>query len=266
MKDVATIQVISERCTGCRRCLEVCPVIGAIIKECKGKGRIVRKKCTLCMRCVSVCPRSAIREAGKWISPEEVMNDLISYAPFFRGSDRGGVTLSGGEPLFQPEFTLKLLNLCREAGIGTAIETCGYADVDVLRKAAKNCDLILYDLKHMDEATHIKGTGKSNKLIFENLEALCKNSDTECIVRVPLVSGFNDGEDNINDTAKFVRSLKRIRQIDLLPFNELPIAKYESMGLEWAYENARRQSPEILRKLQDIIQAYGLEATIGGLW
>lgn len=263
MNSFPEIEYRSSVCLDCLRCLEVCPVPSAIIED--KEQRIDRSKCTRCMRCVDVCLGKALRRVGEWMSVEQVFEKVMRYSPFFHRSG-GGVTLSGGEPTFQPKFTLSLLKLCREGGIHTAVETCGYTDYKILRGIAQVSDLILYDIKHMNEVSHITGTGVSNSRILENLRRLCKEVDTEIVVRVPLIVGFNDYDDNIIETVKFVRSLNKIKHIDLLPFNELPSGKYKAMGLDWKYARTKKQPMERLTALQEIAQSQGLEATFSGQW
>lgn len=258
------IEFHTALCLGCLRCAEVCPIPGAIIED--KERRIDRSKCISCMVCVDACLGTALRRVGEWMSVEQVLQRIVRYKPFFDHSDRGGVTLSGGEPTFQPEFTLRLLNSCREIGIHTVMETCGYTNYETLKGITQNVDLLIYDIKHMDEASHIAGTGVSNRLIFKNLRRLCKEADTDIVVHIPLIPGFNDDDANIRKTVEFVSSLKKIKHVDLLPFNELASGKYKAMGLDWEYAEARRQSPERLTELQKIVQSYGLDANIGGLW
>lgn len=258
------IEFHTSLCLGCLRCAEVCPIPGAIIED--KERRIDRSKCTKCMVCVDACLGTALRRVGEWMSVEQVLQRIVKYKPFFDHSNCGGVTLSGGEPTFQPEFALRLLKSCREMGIHTVVETCGYTNYETLKGITQNVDLLIYDIKHMDEASHITGTGVSNRLILENLERLCKEVNTEIVVHIPLITGFNDDDENIIKTAEFVRSLKKIKHVDLLPFNELASGKYKAMGLNWEYAEVRRQSPEQLSRLQEIVQSYGLEVNIGGLW
>jgi len=218
------------------------------------------------MACVDVCLGKALRKVGQLITVEQLLERLVKHKPFFDHSDRGGITLSGGEPTFQPEFTLRLLKSCREIGLHTAVETCGYANYETLREIAQNVDLLLYDIKHMDEAIHIIGTGSSNRLILENLRRLCQELNTEIVVRIPLICQFNDDDENIIKTTQFVNSLERIAHIDLLPFNPLASGNYRAMGLEWEYAEVRQQAPERLTRLQELVQSYGFETTMGGLW
>jgi pyruvate formate lyase activating enzyme len=239
-------------------------VPGAIVKD--EEERIDRNKCSKCMVCVDACLGKALQKVGERIAVEEVLKRIVAYKPFFDRSDDGGITLSGGDPAFQPEFTLRLLKSCRELGIHSVVETCGYTNYEILKQITEASDLIIYDLKHMDDASHIKGTGVSNRVILENLRRLCKEVDTEIVVHLPLICGFNDDEENIMRTAEFVSSLRKIKHVDLLPFNELASGKYRAMGIDWEYAEVRRQSPEHLARLQEIVETYGLEVTIGGLW
>ncbi len=199
------------------------------------------------------------------MSVDEVMKPILSYRPFYDASEKGGVTLSGGEPTFQPQFTLALLKRCANFGIHTAIETCGYTQFNILESLIDYADLLLYDLKHMNDELHRKATGVSNRPILKNLKKIASETDVECVVRVPLICGFNDNEKNIKETLSFVSALG-IKQLDLLPFNELPSGKYKSLGLIWEYERVQRQSNKRLAELQEIVKEYGLKVTIGGMW
>lgn len=258
------IEFYPSLCLDCRRCSQVCPVPGAITED-KGQ-RIDRSKCINCMECVDVCLGGALRRAGERVSATELSARIVNYKPFFDRSDNGGVTLSGGEPTLQPEFTLSLLKSCQELGINTAVETCGYTDYQILKKVVQSSDLILYDIKHMDEVEHVKGTGRPNGLILGNLRRLSRETDTAIVARVPLICGFNDDDENIIETAEFVSSLGNIECVDLLPFNELASAKYKALGLEWEWAKTSRQPPERLTRLKDIVKSYGLKVTVGGLW
>lgn len=252
----------SRLCIGCFKCEEVCPA-NAIIKE--GKKRVDAGKCTLCKRCTENCPSKALTLVGREVSVAEVMKVILSYKPFFDASEKGGVTISGGEPTYQAKFVLALLKQCRENGIHTAMETCGYKNFRVLKTLVQYTDLLLYDVKHMDDGIHKKYTGVSNKLILQNLKKLAQEGEVECVVRIPLIPGFNDSEENVERTARFVSS-PGIKKLDLLPFNEMPSGKYNTLGKNWAYKLGKRQSDEVLGNLKKIVESKGLEVTIGGLW
>ena len=258
------IEFQHSKCIGCRRCVEVCPVPGAIVEN--KEQRVDRRKCTKCMACTEVCLGQALQRVGMKVSVDQLVERILLYKPFFDHSDRGGLTVSGGEPTFQPEFTLQLLQSSRKAGIHTVLETCGYAEYDLLRRISKDANILIYDIKHMDETKHKEGTGKSNRLILSNLEKLCQENGNEIVVHIPLIGGFNDDPENIKMTAAFVRSLGKISQIDLLPFNELAAEKYRALGREWEYGGTKRQCLEDLNRLKEIVESHGLNATIGGLW
>ena len=251
-------------CVGCLRCAEVCPIQGAIVQD--KERRVDRSKCIKCMECVKACPQVALKKVGEPMSVEQVLTNVLPYKPFFDHSDQGGVTLSGGDPIYQPEFTLRLLESFKTLGIHSAVETCGYAKYEILKRIAELSDLIIFDLKHMDENCHIAGTGVSNRIILDNLKRLCEEINTEIVIHIPLIPGFNDDVEHINKMAEFIASLRKIRHVDLLPFNELASGKYTLMGLNWVHAQTKRQSSEHLNRLKEIVESYGLEATVGGLW
>lgn len=256
------IKYRSQLCIECFKCREACSE-DAIVEN-KGR-RIDQKKCNLCMQCIEVCPSKALSQVGSLMSVDDIIAAILSYKPFFDASDRGGVTLSGGEPTFQPEFALKLLKTCKEHEIHTAMETCGYAKYDTLRALVSHLDLLLYDVKHMDRVIHEKYTGVSNERILENLMRIVSENDIECVVRVALIHGFNDTKRNVGETARFVSSLG-IKRLDLLPFNQLPSGKYRMLGLDWEYKSVKRQEDDVLQRLKGVAERQGLEVTIGGLW
>lgn len=251
-------------CVDCGKCFEVCEIPGAVIQD--SERRIDRTRCNRCMSCVETCMGNALVKVGEWVEAQEIVQRVLRYSPFFQASDSGGVTISGGDPLFQPEFTMELLRSFRASGIHSAIETCGYGDYSYLREMAQTAQLIIYDIKHMDEAQHKAGTGRPNGPVLENLQNLCWEVDTEIVVHLPLIPGFNDDEENIRETARYIRSLKQINHVDLLPFNYLAAGKYNGLGLDWEYGKAERQSDEHLAGLRTIIEEYGLEANVEGLW
>jgi pyruvate formate lyase activating enzyme len=252
-------------CKGCGRCRDVCPVnainLGEDIK------RIDREKClgVKCSECVKVCPHNALQVVGYEITSEELWRQLAKYKIFYQGSG-GGITLTGGEPLHWPDFSAEVLELCKKDSISTAIETSLYGNYEKLWKIVKYCDLILSDIKHMDSEKHKEGTGVPNELILENFKKLNRDFKGEIVVRIPLIPGYNDDEENIRKTAEFLTPLERIKGIDLLPFNVFPIAKYKALGIDWAYKGVQKQSDEHLSRLCEIVKAYKNHCTTGGMW
>ena len=252
-------------CKGCGKCKDVCPV-NAINLE-LDINRIDKEKClgVDCRKCVEVCPSNALQVVGYEITAEELWRQLAKYKPFYQGSG-GGITLSGGDPLHLPDFSAEVLELCQKDNIDTAIETSLYGSYENLWKIARYCDLILTDIKHMDNEKHKEGTGVPNELILENFKRLNEDFKGDIVVRVPLIPGFNDDEENIRKTAEFLAPLERIKGIDLLPFNVFPIAKYEALGIDWVYKGVQKQSDKHLSRLCEIVKSYKAHCTVGGMW
>jgi pyruvate formate lyase activating enzyme len=251
-------------CIGCDHCKEVCPE-GAIIE--REKGRVNHRRCSYCMKCIKVCPTSALTRVGSWLTVQQVLEKLRRYIPFYRRSQDGGITVSGGDPLVQPEFTSEVVRACRAEGIHTAIETCGYGDYEKLEKIADHLDLLLYDIKHIDDPAHKKGTKVGNKEILANLTTLCRERPAlQKVIRIPLIPGYNDDVKTVRRIAEFVTSVG-IEQIDLLPFNILPAGKYKMMGMgPWLYSGIKQQPKEKLDRLARVVKKMGLKFTVGGLW
>ena len=268
VKTGTDIQYRNLLCRRCGECFKVCPT-QAIIDPKANDGttdRINRAKCTNCGLCVKACRWGALGSVGDRVTVDYILDKAQRLIPFFRNS--GGITVSGGDPLFQPRFTAALLRCCRQIGIHTAIETCGFASYENLDCITRDCDLVLYDIKHMDDNKHKWGTGQSNKIILENLARFVREKKTECVVRLPLIPGFNDDIENVRRTAQFLASLVRPPRLDLLPFNILAGSKYQIIGLEkdYPYANAKRQPDETINNLQAIVRDTGIEVTTQGLW
>lgn len=175
--------------------------------------------------------------------------------------------MTGGEPLHHPDFTAEVLELCQADSIHTAIETSLYAPWQQVWSVARHCDLIMADIKHMDSEKHRWGTGVPNEQILSNFQQLNKDFKHKIVVRVPLIPGFNDDEENIAKTAEFIASQERIEGLDLLPFNVYPVAKYEALGEPWEYRGVKKQSEEYLKKLYDLAAKYSHKrCTLGGAW
>ena len=158
---------------------------------------------------------------------DEVVQEVIRDKKFYDNSG-GGVTLSGGDPLDQPEFALSILQACKEAGLHTAIETCGYAPWPTMEKLLEQTDFLLYDIKCAAPEKHRAATGKSNERILENAKRLARCKPMR--VRVPLIPGFNDSPEDVKAIVHFVKKEMGSIEIDLLPYNKLGESKYERLN------------------------------------
>jgi pyruvate formate lyase activating enzyme len=200
---------------------------------------------------------------GKKMTVDEAVKEIQKDGAFYDQSG-GGMTLSGGEPLLQPDFAVTLLNACKERGIHTAVDTCGYVDWEILSGISKYADLFLYDLKLIDDQKHQKYTGVSNQTILENLKKLSGNGQP-LIVRFPLVPGINDDDGDIQKMGEFVSSLDKVKKLSILPYHKGGSEKLNRL-LVSATSTFKGQSPspervcEITRKLE----GFGLEVQIGG--
>jgi pyruvate formate lyase activating enzyme len=191
------------------------------------------------------------------MSASEVMDVVVRDVEYYRQSG-GGVTLSGGEPTEQKEFSLEILKLCRAEGIHTAIETTGIAGWDDLADILPFVDLVLYDIKQMDSQKHLDLTGQGNERILENLAKIARETSVPVEVHVPLIPEYNDSMENIRSLLDFLTPL-RIRNIDILPFHKLGSHEYEELGIEYPLEDHRVQSPAELDAVKEYVRSRGFE-------
>ena len=224
------------RCTGCGACFDACPRgairrgVGGPESSVPGKFLAVtdREKCVSCGACVPACPRNAREILGKTMTVREVLDKVLGDAIFFEGSG-GGLTLSGGEPLAHPAFAENLLAAARKEGIHTAVESCSFAPRDAVDRVFAHVDLGLLDVKHLDPAAHKRLTGVSNELILDNIRHVHLELGVPVILRMPLVPGMNDGEENLLALGRFAAELGGV-PVDLLPYHRLGESKNESLG------------------------------------
>ena len=237
-----------KKCTLCGNCVAICPTKAIRLSD--GKLTIDKKACKGCGKCVEVCPNEARRLVGKLTTVDEVMHHVLRDVKFYENSG-GGVTLSGGEPTAQPGFALAILKRCKEGGLHTALDTCGYAPWTTMKKLLDHVDLVLYDLKHMDPKKHIEATGKDNRLILRNVTKIADHKPLR--IRVPLIPGFNDSPEEIRAIARFVKKELDSVPIDLLPYNKLGESKYDL--LDKSYTPLQSQEEICLESLQTIVSS-----------
>ena len=252
----------AEKCTGCGDCVDACPE-GAI-EVIDGKSKTDRKLCKGHGNCVEVCRYDARNLMGRNATAGEVFEAVNADAIFYKNSG-GGVTISGGDPVAQPDFAISILKLCRDADIHTAIETCGHAKWEILKPILEYTDLVLYDFKHMDPGRHQEYTAVSNKLVLDNAMRIRKALNLPMLARLPVIPGFNDSSENMNSAAQFIADgLGNEVKVHLLPYHRLGETKYERMGKPGGCVPIGPPSDERMEALKKIFESYGLSVTIGG--
>jgi pyruvate formate lyase activating enzyme len=249
-----------RRCTLCEECLQVCPN-GAIFRD----GDLIltdREKCQLCQACARTCHAEARQITGQEMSTAQVVAEILRDIPFFEQSG-GGVTFSGGEPLFQPEFLTRLLRECKEYEIHTALDTCGFAPFSILDGIRALVDLFLFDLKHLDNARHQELTGVPNQQILENLELLSRLGH-QIYLRIPLIPGLNDDPVHLHALARYAADLPGVLRVDLLPYHPTGLEKYTRLDKPTLMPATQPLLPARLLDIQALFQSYGIETCPGG--
>jgi pyruvate formate lyase activating enzyme len=254
------IMVRAARCLAdCDRCIPACPE-KALVRTAAGPA-LDRSRCTACGDCAAACPSQALEVVGRRLSAAQLLQEIERDRLFLEESG-GGVTFSGGEPLSQPDFLEEILECCRKKEIHTTVDTCGFAAGEVLEKIARSTDLFLFDLKVIAEAKHIAVTGKSNRLILENLERLAR-SGKRTVVRIPVVPGVNDDKENIARTAEFLRSLGSIKEVSLLPYHKLGRDKYKGLEMEADGAVFAPPSAQSLEEIKGYLEGAGFRVSLG---
>lgn len=239
---------LSSRCMRCGRCSDAeltSPVVA-------GRDR----------QDVELCPTGALQAVGEPVEAGALVRTLLRDRIFFDDSG-GGVTFSGGEPLVQAAFVTEAMGLLQGEGVHTALDTCGFGPWPDLRGAADRADLVLYDLKLMDEARHRAATGVSNRPILENLRALAA-IHANIWIRIPVVPGLNDDEENLEAAVAFLRPLRGVTRVDLLPYHPAGEAKFARVGIDCALHGTPPPDAAHLDALAARLRAADLVTTIGG--
>ncbi len=254
------VMVRASRCIGgCRDCAAAC---GPGALRITGDEPLLDKfKCDLCGRCASACPAAAIEIIGRRLDSAEVVREVEKDRVFYEESG-GGVTFSGGEPLAQAAFLAELLDACRERGLSTTVDTCGYAPPEAVSLVAGGADLFFFDLKIMDEKRHDDITGQPNGVILENLRRLVRLGK-KVVIRLPLIAGVNDDESNILATAAFLRALGTVTDVSLLPYHALGRNKYRCLNKKSRADAFSAPSPERLARITKDFESHGLKVSLG---
>lgn len=253
------IMLRPARCIQCGACVDEC-AHGAIAWN--GAGVITdRALCLECGSCTAVCLAEAREMIGREVSAAALLPELLRDLAFFDESG-GGVTFSGGEPLWQPDFLLELLQGCRAQEIHTAVDTSGAVAWASLARVLPYVNLFLYDLKLLDEARHRAATGAGNRLILDNLRRLAEAGATVQL-RLALIPGVNDDAANLHATAAYAAALG-LRDLALLPYHDTARAKYGRLGLPYALGGVAAPAAEQVAAAAALLRGHGLRVTAGG--
>ena len=245
---------IRDRCRICETCVTIC--LREVHQVSDSKHTIIHDKCITCGNCVEHCPHNALAIKGYRINSGVIIEKALRMKPFFDHSG-GGITLTGGEVTVQADFAEAVLVGCRAYDIHTAIETSGACNWSKLEQLLKYSNLVLYDLKLIDEEEHIKWTGISNKQILDNASRL---AGYNVQIRVPLIPNITDTGDNLRGIFAFMQKVG-LHNVALLPYNTSANAKYEWLGLEYEIKG-ESQSKESLERMLEIAHYYNTNAVI----
>jgi len=219
----------SAICVKCGTCIKTCKQ-GALSVE--NKAIVIdREKCISCGECSNVCPSKALFFYGEQKTVDEVFKEVLKDKGYYESS-QGGVTCSGGECMSQYHFVAELFKRCKAENIHTTLDTCGEFSKEALKEVLPYTDLVLFDIKHMDSQKHKELTGVGNELIRENLLNTLKYPVT-VYIRIPVIPGYNDSDDNLKATAEFIKRTDPSLHIDLLPYHKFGTSKYKMLNYEY---------------------------------
>jgi pyruvate formate lyase activating enzyme len=245
-------------CKQCGACVEACPM-GAI-KLNRAKNREINWKiCNQCLLCVDACIYNSLNICGRYMGIRELLDEVLRDMPFYKNSG-GGVTISGGEPLAQIEFTARLLKAFKEKGLHTALDTCGYAPWSDISRILAFADLLLWDIKHLDNEQHKRFTGVGNRQILENLERAAKTA--RLWLRLPLIAEFNDSVEYIKGIAILSKRIGA-EKISLLPYHKGGESKIHQIGRSYLFNEAKAPTDEHIDVLKEIIELEGVRVSVG---
>jgi len=246
-----------DRCQGCGTCVEVCPNQALRLTH-EGVIRH-RERCVSCGKCAEACPEKVMERIGNEMSPQEMLNIVSKDRPFFESSG-GGVTITGGEPTLQADYLVEVLDRLRNAGLHTALETCGFFKEELVDRLVPLVDLFLYDLKHTDPALHKQFTGVDTQRIARNfISILHKKGQEGLVARVPLVPGFNTDSGSMQGIIDFLKRAGYTGPVHLMPYNTLTRTKYEKIGRPESYRNMGSLDEEDLQRISTQVKQNGFE-------
>jgi pyruvate formate lyase activating enzyme len=239
------------RCQGCKICSETCPENALTLTD---QLTINETLCTRCGYCIEACYPGALELVGQNVSVSEVMEEILKDKVFHEESG-GGATFSGGEPLSQPGFLMELLQECRRHGVHTSVDTCGYASSSIVESLKPLVDLWLYDLKHMDPEKHKSIIGVSNHEILENLKQL---QGQNVIIRIPLIPGFNDNDNNIRATGRYLQEYG-FTHVTILPYHTAGTEKRQQLTRQHPPYDNKPPEPQTILYVKRTLEQYNIQ-------
>jgi pyruvate formate lyase activating enzyme len=256
----STIEIVfrENRCIRCGDCIRACPQSALGLSD---DGRpVLIGSCDACGRCIDACAGEAWDAFGREMTAAQVMEEVLKDRPFFEQSG-GGITFSGGEPLLQPEFLLALLRACKAEELHTAVDTCGAADWVVFEKISPYVDLFLYDIKLVDDNRHRQETGVSNRRILDNLRKLTE-AKRPVRVRIPIIPGINDDDENLSQTGEFITSLAVVPEVQILPYHETGMEKYRLLNRSITLQNINPPTKDVMAGIAARLRGFGITVAI----
>lgn len=254
-----TILFDKSNCISCGKCIDICSHNAISLQN---KGLIDRDKCVNCGTCSDICPTGALTKSGNIHSVKEVLDEVTKDSVHFRRSG-GGVTLSGGEPLSQPDYALSLILGAKERGLHTAMETTGVAPVEVLHRVIPHLDLVLLDIKSFYSQPMEEQVGTKSEVVLKNA-LIINRLAKELVIRVPVIPGFNADENSVKAIASFVTHLNKVQKIHLLPYHNYGQNKYSLLGKEYEISALNSPSKNEMEKYKSIVELFGFICQIGG--
>jgi len=243
----------SNRCKSSNACLDAGPREAITWKE----GSVTHwDACDDCGKCAEVCFAGAREIIGREMTIHQLMAEVGRDIPFYDQSS-GGVTFTGGEPMQQIEFLEEALHTCKEQQIHTTVDTSGHTSWKNISSILHLVDLFLYDVKLMDANQHIKYTSVSNRRILDNLYKL-SSANAHIIVRIPLIPGINDNHENMELCGSYLAVLPHLDGVELMPYHEIGIAKYQALGMNYRMANTVSPTDEQISRVEELISGYHL--------
>ncbi len=254
------VAVYPEKCIHCDQCLPVCPVNAINLTD--ETVSIDRAKCDGCGECAKVCYSEALKLLGQEMTVEELLDEVRKDTVAYRHSG-GGVTISGGEPLLNIGFTLELIKALKEENISVGVDTCGHLPRESIERVLPCVDFFLWDIKQMNDEKHREFTGVSNRLILDNAR-LVSGKNIPIYIRIPVIPGYNDSEENIRASCEFAGSLSSLVEVSLLPLHHLGKARYYSLGRDYPVADIPLIADSVLKDMKKLVESCRLNCSIVG--